>query len=777
MTMYSADTPLDESSSSFISQFTAPAEATDDTAPDWLGMARDAYESSTDYFDSSIRKGMEDSIAHFQNRHAAGSKYHSEAYKYRAKGFRPKTRAIVRQNEAAAAVALFSTQDVLHITPEDEGNQQQRISAEILQELVQYRLDHSVNWYQTALGAYQDALVTGVCISHQYWDYEQISEPTDGGIHPITGEQQIVWQNQVVIDRPRIELRPVENIRFAPSADWTDPIGSSPYVIDRFPMHIGDIKRRMTERDAPASWYELDDGAIMTAMTDDDTSVRAAREHKREDSKDPHHALKDFDTAWIHRNIIRLHGDDYLYYTLGVHHLLSDPVPLHTVYKHLNRGERPYVMGKIILETHKVYPAGLVDLLAPLQREANDLNNQRRDNVSLVLNRRYIARRGATIDYKSLTRNVPGSITLVDDIQSDIRVEAPPDVTASGYQEQDRLNMDYDELAGAFSQSSVGSNRKLNETVGGMQMLQSGANQIVEYQIRTFSETWVEPVLRQLVKLEQCFETSEPILKMIGSKIRALQRFGVDQITDQMLAGEMTVRVNVGFNSTDPKQRVDKLAMGLNTIGQFAPQMIQGMDTKELVTEVLGALGYRSVERFFPSIAKGNEGQPDPQIQQLQQQLQELQQQLQTKQVEIQGRLQQEQIKSQTTLQKAQLEAQAKVAASQQDSDTRLRLEQMRGESVIYEAQIRKAQALELEALRNRLGVADKRLEAERNAIERGKLQSQRDALAFQIALKQKEMASQLRDNQADIVNSNPNNDLAQTIMNDRYNLIPDSVG
>ena len=36
------------------------------------------------------------------------------------------------------------------------------------------------------------------------------------------------------------------------------------------------------------------------------------------------------------------------------------------------------------------------------------------------------------------------------------------------YQEQDRLNVDYDELTGSFSQGSVMTNRKLGETVGGM---------------------------------------------------------------------------------------------------------------------------------------------------------------------------------------------------------------------------------------------------------------------------------------------------------------------
>lgn len=791
MTLYSADTPLEDDSDPYLKSQNAE-EPTADSSPDWLGMARDAYESSTDYFDSSIRRQQEKNLAHFQNRHAPGSKYLSESYKYRSKAFRPKTRAIVRQNEAAAAQALFSTQDIVHVAPEEESDEQQQLSAQILQELLQYRLDNSIPWYQTALGAFQDALTTGVCISHQYWSYEEIREPvqaTDDFGNPLmqtdelgqivtdeggSPQPELVWQNEVTLDRPDIELRPIENVRFAPSSDWRDPIGSSPYLIDRFPMHIGDIKRRMQNDDGPAEWFELDDGMIMTAMDDDDSSVRSARENKREDSKESHHAITDFDTAWVHRNIVRVHGDDWLYYTLGVHYLLSEPVPLHTVYRHLARGERPYVLGKAIMETHKVYPAGLVELMSPLQQTANEISNQRIDNVALALNRRWIARRGATIDYRSLTRNVPGSVTLTDDINNDIRVEAPPDVTGSSYQEQDRINMDYDELAGSFSQSSVGSNRHLNETVGGMQMLKDGANKVVEYQIRTFAETWVEPVLKQLIKLEQAFETDDAVLQMVGQKVQAFQKFGIDRVTDKMLAGSMTVRVNVGFQSTDPKQRVDRLAMGLNVIGQFMPQLIQGMDGKEVATEVLGALGYRSVERFFPQIA---EGQQDPQLQQMQQEIQQLQQQLQSRQLEVEGRIQQEQIKSQTTLQKAQLESQTRLQMEQLARDVDMRVEQLRNEGKVFEAQLRKAQALELEALRNRLGVADKQLQAEKNEIERGKLQNQRDSLLFQMRLKADEIQSEAREYERNLLTGNEEGRMSQTIMNDRYGNVPGSVG
>jgi hypothetical protein len=55
------------------------------------------------------------------------------------------------------------------------------------------------------------------------------------------------------------------------------------------------------------------------------------------------------------------------------------------------------------------------------------------------------------------------------------------DVTASSYAEQDRLNVDFDELLGNFSRSSVQTNRKLNETVGGMALISQGANQLTEF--------------------------------------------------------------------------------------------------------------------------------------------------------------------------------------------------------------------------------------------------------------------------------------------------------
>ena len=108
-------------------------------------------------------------------------------------------------------------------------------------------------------------------------------------------------------------------------------------------------------------------------------------------------------------------------------------------------------------------------------------------------------------------------------------------MTSSAYAEQDRLNLDFDDVAGAFSGSSVQSNRNLNETVGGMNILTASANKVENYQLRTWIETWAEPVLRQVTLLEHEYETDDVILSLAGRKTELPQKFGIDAVTDDLL--------------------------------------------------------------------------------------------------------------------------------------------------------------------------------------------------------------------------------------------------
>jgi hypothetical protein len=566
-------------------------------APDWISLARDAYTASTNYFDANIRHQIESDLRQAQGLHPSGSKYLGD--KSRSRLFRPKTRATIRKNEAAAAEAFFTTNDVVSVKPENDNDPIQAASAAVMGELLQYRLTKTIPWYLTLVGAFQDAQTVGLVASYQYWEFNQ----------------------RKGIDRPAIRLIPIENIRFDPAADWTDPVGTSPYLIELIPMYVGRIKGRMRNIDPKTGepkWRSLPDSVIMTATKSYGDTIRQQRENNRADSKYEPQANSNYSIAWVHKNIVEIDEIDYVYYTLGAEHLLSDPVPLDQAYFH---GRRPYVIGTSVVETHKNYPSSLPRLTRDVQAEINEVTNQRIDNVKLALNKRYFARRNKQVDLRSVTRNVPGSVTLMQDVD-DVKVVEFNDVTQSSYKEQEMLNLDFDDVAGAFSGASVQSNRKLNETVGGMNMLSASANQVSNYQLRTFVETWVEPVLRQLILLEQHYETDETLLALCGEAAEVAQKFGVDAITDELLLQEFTLNVSVGLGQTNPAEQAKQFMQGMTSLRDMLADgtlMKMGLDVQEAIKEIFGKLGYKDGGRFF------NTDKQDPMIAQLQQQISDLQ--------------------------------------------------------------------------------------------------------------------------------------------------------
>jgi hypothetical protein len=578
-----------------MSETTTTATDTTVKPHDFQGLARNAFEASKTYFDSAVRSQIDADLRQFYGIHPAGSKYHSEAYKARSKIFRPKTRMAIRKNEAVAAEALFSTADVVSVTAVDPDDPMQVASAAINKELLQHRLTKTIPWFTTAIGAYQDAQAVGICCSYQYWRYEK------------KGRRQI--------DEPCIDLIPVENVRFDQSADWRDVVTSSPYFIHEMPMYVKDVRARMDRVDPKTNqpkWTKLDDSIIKQALMPYSNSTRQLREDKRPDSTNANRGITDFDVVSVLRIFMEVDGQDMVWYCLAnSYHVLSKPVPIEDLYHH---GKRPYQIGFCVIETHKTHPSGVARLTTQQQAEINEIANTRLDNVKLAMSKRWKAKRGKQVDIRSLQRNIPGSVTLVTDMEDVEEIEFT-DVTSSAYQEQDRLNLDFDDMAGNFSQSSIQSNRNLNETVGGMKIMDANVGQMTGYQLRTWIETWVEPVLRQVVLLEQFYEDDQVLLALAGKSPDALayfQQFGTDAITDELLMQELTINVNVGMSATNPQQQVERFVFGMKSLKEvLADGIIQaaGGNVTEITREVMGKLGYRDGKRFFP----GAENE-DPQV-------------------------------------------------------------------------------------------------------------------------------------------------------------------
>jgi hypothetical protein len=551
--------------------------------PDFLQRAKDAFSFSTTYMDSNERKSLDDSLRAFNNLHPADSKYNSETFKRRSHLYRPKTRSVIRKNEAAAAAALFSNLDLIDTAPADPTSKEEIISADVMKQLIQERLTVSIPWFKVAIGGLQDGQVQGVVCAHIYWRYRTRKDRKQGHVQ--------------VEDRPCIDLIPRENIRIDPSADWMDPLHSSPYVIHLMPMYLCDVKERMMHPDPKGrTWIHLPDQILLTARCDSDDSTRSARINQAQDPAQQDRMISDYDLVWVHRHIHRWNGEDWEFYTLNSEYMLTDPAPLIDNVWH---GMRPYEMGCVVLETHKTNPSSIPTLTSDLQAEANDVQNQRSDNVKFVLNKRWFVKRGKNVDVASLVRNVPGGATMVDDVEKDIKEVSWPDVTQSAYLEQDRINSDFDDLAGNFSPTQAAAQRGARESFRTVSAIQSPANMLTEYLLKTYLETFLLPVLRQVVLLEQFYESDEVMLGIAGQKAKITQRFGQQEPTDALLEKQMTVTINVGMGATNPDTKLQRFIGAVETFAKIASKPPPAMDLKEILKELMALSGYKDGQRFM----------------------------------------------------------------------------------------------------------------------------------------------------------------------------------
>jgi hypothetical protein len=599
----------------------------------WLQRCRDAYTRSIDYQKANWTKEWEDNYRHFQSRHSQGSKYNKNAYKYRSRFFRPKTRSTIRNNEAAISAAFFNNQDIVSVEAMNPNDIMQRASADINQELLNYRLTKTIPWYQTCIAACQEMMVVGCVCSEQYWNYmevvtNEVVPALDEDGNPYLDENGEIATDTIEVidvkkDTSAIKLHPAENVHFHPAAEWWDPVNTSPFFIVVYPMYVQDVKAKMNDvnpKTGEPKWKSLSDGQLKAGIKTDYQSTRIEREKLKEDREENENgeSISDFDVVYVHRNYMMIDGEDFVYYSLGIEHMLTDPVPISEFHA---TGERPYVFGVSVIEAHKVMPDSVVKLGTPTQKEINEHTNQRYDNVKLVLNKRWFVKRGSQVDIKSITRNVAGSVTLVNDVVKDVREQDFNDITSSSYQEIDRLNADFDEIAGNFSTSSVQTNRAFNETVGGMAMLKGNTNNLVEYVIKTMSETWVEKVMNQLIKLEQHYEDDLTLIALSGEKAQLYQKYGINEITDELLNQDLTTTVNMGMGATDPIMKLQHFMTGIRTILDVLTTTPPGtLDVMEVAKEVFGKLGFKDGMRFFVQ-----EMGEDPEKMQMQQAIEQMQ--------------------------------------------------------------------------------------------------------------------------------------------------------
>jgi 23S rRNA pseudoU1915 N3-methylase RlmH len=672
-------------------------KAFDDT--ELLAFLGEAKRLSRTYQQMTVMSDWERSQTAYRSEHSSGSKYLKDQYKNRAKYFKPKTRAAVRKNLTATANALFSSQDVMSCEAENDGDVLQRANASLVKEVINARFNSqsvrsSVPWFQLALGARLDTQVTGVCCSKQTWRYRcrektvpsQEERPvTVAGNSLFDADGQPMMEvvdttktvKDVLEDKPLITLIPAENVLIDASTSWINPAQNSPTLIIIWPMHVDDVKAMMKDDDKnPTPWRTISDETLAGAYYSEQ-EVMGLKMARDGNAPQTNRSTSRFggnrnEIAEVRENFFRKDGVDYQCWTLKETAMLSDAVPVEEVYP-AHRGTRPVVIGSDILEPHVLYPESHVASWRQSQDEINDFANLRMDATRQSVFPTAKVKAGKNIDYKAVQRRDGQGIILVKD-QEDVMWDRPPGAPAGAYQESNLLNNDFDELAGIFSQNSVQSNRQLNETVGGMQIMSANANATSEFDLRCFIVTWVEPVLSQIVFLEQYYEDDATLLAVSGEKAKLFERFGVNEITDELLESQIQMSVSVGIGSSDPMQQLAKfktvlgLAMPMLTLA-----MQQGkaeLNFEEIFAEIFGKAGYRNgSDRFIKMNQDGQAQIPPEKVKELMQMLQKMQQENQQLQQALkdknQGKAMEVQAKAKTDM--AQI-----VANSKSDWDSAL---------------------------------------------------------------------------------------------------------
>jgi hypothetical protein len=548
---------------------------------DWLNLVQQAETQGGQFMLDQIKGAWDRSYRAFHNQHFLDSKYRSQAFKGRSKLFRPKTRSAVRKANAAAAAALFSNKDTVSCTAGNEADPRQRASAALMQEIINYRTDrtsgrNAIPWFRTAIGAHQDTYIMSACLTKQYWKLELEkktgTEPVlnpDGTpvLHGETGQPMMrtVHTYSPKVDRPEIALCPLENAIIDSAAPWVDPIQGAAYFIVKWPMRIDEIRKM--EQHPLTPWKHVEESKLKSAGSDQKmqaSGTRAVRDRGMDRMDRTATGSGKFEVIWVYEVFMRYNGEDVTFWSAGSRDYLTDPKPVREVYPEQD-GDRPYVLGVGSLESHRIFPMGHVESWQPLQQEVNDLANLRLDQVKQSVSPIAFVKRGRQVDLGALQRRGPNT-TILRTEKEDIEFDRQPEVPSSAYAEMERLNVDFDDLAGQFNSGSVQTNRSLNETVGGLNLISSAANSVQEFDLRTWVETWVEPVMGQIVKLEQYYESDEKILALCGDRAQLWLKHGVSEIDDALMTDQVTIRVDVGLGASNPQTKLGNFAGALKIV-------------------------------------------------------------------------------------------------------------------------------------------------------------------------------------------------------------------
>ncbi len=439
-----------------------------------------------------------------------------------------------------------------------------------------------------------------------YWNklmkpYVQLSKTITSGYTYGTPIQKVYWDNNT----PKLEDVNINDIYFDPSAKEFD---DNRFLVNNVYMTEDDVAmyKKAGIYNKKFKLSEIKSGNTSTFDTNGYLDLQQDGET--------------FGRVLLQDVYEQIEGNWYLTTTYNSITILREKVKL--------EDGLPFVAGKTVpnilgTDTAEVgtYSDSVLAPIYDLQLELNVRVNQEIDAISEVLNPSYMAERNSGINEVDM-RKGPSRVVYVQDINKITPIPAP-NLTALTMNEE-RIRNDIEEITGVQMLGSADTSAVVNrQTAEGMNILSGEKSLRTDAYIRTFNESFVEPLIEKIARLIWKYSDVPAYFK------------GVDRSKDFAFS----VNVAAGLGATSKQTQLN----GLNEAFQKFMALQDTQRAEQTVMDSLPLMGIRNTAEYYEPKTKKQKREEKAQAEEQQQAIQQEQMELEKRKVEAEiGKLENE---------------------------------------------------------------------------------------------------------------------------------------
>lgn len=250
---------------------------------------------------------------------------------------------------------------------------------------------------------------------------------------------------------------------------------------------------------------------------------------------------------------------------------------------------------------------GLLESIKPLQKELNILRSQRRDNISLILNKLFVYDiLAGEVDLSTLY-SAPGNV-IVTTNQEALKELPIQDVTGSSYKEESSLQYDMQNVSNMWDYAR-GATPKRRETASGIIRLQQAAQGRNEWTLRKIDSYVLQPACKRLLVYLREYLPRTEYEEIVGPQSHADEFYALD-----------LEKIKRFFQVQPMTESIQSLKeMNLNMFMQAFDRLIKMpmVNHIALIKQLLIKLGQKNIKEILPMLSQEAQGQVQEGVQQM----------------------------------------------------------------------------------------------------------------------------------------------------------------